>query len=176
HLRPSFDQCDVVYTEGGLQGRVLEQVVEYDVRNGIALQNIDDAHPLPIGFIPDVGNALDFLFIDHVGGLLDHVRLVDLIGNLGHHDAFAALDFLKIGPGPDNHPATTGMEGLFDPVISIDDAAGRKIRGLNMGNQLVDSDFRVIYIGHGPVHDLGKVVRGHVGGHSHGDPGGAVDQ
>src|SRR5690606_11404873 len=147
-----------------------------NIGNGVPLQNIDDAHPLPIGFVPDVGDALDLLVVDHIGGLLDHVRLVDLIGYLGDHDAFAALDLLKIGLGPQDHPAPAGMEGLFDPVIAVDDTTGRKIRRLDKLDQLVDFNIRVVDIGHGPVHDLGKVVRGHIGGHPHGDTGGAVDQ
>jgi len=45
-----------------------------------ALQFVDDAHPVAVAFIPDFGNAFQFLVVDQGGGGFDQTRLVHLVG------------------------------------------------------------------------------------------------
>ena len=47
--------------------------------------------PSRIGLVADVGDALDLLLAHKLGDLLDHRRLVHLIGNLGDDQGFALL-------------------------------------------------------------------------------------
>ena len=175
-LRPTFHQRDVVDAEGRLQGRVFVQGVQHDVRDRIPLQHIDDAHPLPVGFVPDIGDPLHLLFVDQVDGLLDHVGLVHLVGDLGDHDAFLALYFLEVRTGADHHPAPSAVEGLAYAFISVDDTPGREVRGLYVLDQLIDPDLPVVDIGNRAVHHFREVVGRHVGGHPDGYAGGPVDQ
>ena len=80
HHRTTVHQRDVVHRERGLQRRILIQRIEHHARHGIVFQDDDDTHAVPVGLVVDIGNALDLLFVDKVGDLLDHLRLVDHIG------------------------------------------------------------------------------------------------
>jgi hypothetical protein len=51
-----------------------------------------------------------------------------------------------------------------------------KVRPRNDVDQLVDGDRRIVDHRHAGVDHLAQIVRGHVGGHAHGDAAGAVDQ
>ena len=59
--------------------RVLVEVVENDLRHFAALQLDDDPHAVAIGFVAQVGDALDGLLAHQIGDPLDQLRLVDLI-------------------------------------------------------------------------------------------------
>ena len=51
-----------------LQRRELVELVEHDVRVGVALQLDDDPHRLlQIALVADVGDALDAVFVDQLG-------------------------------------------------------------------------------------------------------------
>ena len=50
-----------------------------------------------VAFVVDVGDALDLLLVDHVGDLLDHLGLVDHVGNFRDDDTFAAAIAVWIG-------------------------------------------------------------------------------
>ncbi len=77
--------------EADLQLRVLIKVVEHHLGLLAALQLDDDAHAVAVAMVEDVGDAFDALLIDHRGDLLEQLRLVDLIGNLGDDDLLAVL-------------------------------------------------------------------------------------
>ena len=49
----------------------------------IALQLDHHAHAVAVGFVADVGNALDPLFLGRFGDLLDQAGLADLVGDRG---------------------------------------------------------------------------------------------
>ena len=51
-----------------------------------ALELDDDAHAVAVGLVAQVGDALDPLVAHQVGDLLDQLRLVDLVGDLGDDD------------------------------------------------------------------------------------------
>ena len=81
HLRAAADDRQHDDAEAGLQLRVLVEVVEDDLADLAALQVDDDAHAVAVGFVADVGDALDRLLAHQVGDALDQPRLVDLIRN-----------------------------------------------------------------------------------------------
>ena len=77
-----------------LQRREAIELVEDHVGNGVALQLDDDAEALAVAFVADVGDAFDALVAHQLGHLLDHRRLVHLVGNLGDDDRFAVAAHL----------------------------------------------------------------------------------
>ena len=85
-LRLAAVQRHHVGAERGLQRREAVELVEDDVGIGVALQLDDDAVALAVAFVADVGDALDALVAHQLGHLLDHRRLVHLVGNLGDDD------------------------------------------------------------------------------------------
>ena len=44
--------------EAGLQSRLLEQIVQHDLRIGVLFQFDDHTHTVAVGLIPEVGNAV----------------------------------------------------------------------------------------------------------------------
>src|SRR5689334_5186665 len=93
HLRPPADDGEHDDAEAALQRGVLVQVVEDDVADLAAFQVDDDAQPVAIRFVANVGNALDRLFAYQLRDALNQLRLVELIRNRVDDDrrAFALL-------------------------------------------------------------------------------------
>ena len=176
HLRPAVDQRDVVHGERRLQRRVLEQRVQHHARNGVVLQDNDDPQAVAVRLVVDVGDAVDLLVVDHVGDLLDHLGLVDHVGNLRDDDALAAAGrMLDVGLGAHHHAAAARQHRLLHSLVAVDDTARGEVGPLDVVQQLLARDLRVVDIGAAGVNHLRKVVRSHVRGHTDGDTAGAVD-
>ena len=82
---------------------------------------------------------------------------------------------LDLGLRAHHHTPAAGEHCLLDAFVSVDDAAGREVGALDILQQLLPGDLRIVDIGAAGVHDLREVVRGHVRGHTHGDAARAVD-
>ena len=70
-------------------GGVAVELVQDDVGDGIAPELDDDAHAVAVGFVPELGDALDLLLAHELADALDEVRLVHLEGDLGEDDRLA---------------------------------------------------------------------------------------
>ncbi len=90
-LRLAVVERQHIDAERGLQRRHAEQLVEDDIARRVALQFDDDAHALAVAFVADIGNAFDALVAHQFGDVLDHRRLVHLIGDFGDDDGVAVL-------------------------------------------------------------------------------------
>ncbi len=120
--------------------------------------------------------------VAHQGGdALDEGGLVDLVGELGDDDAgAAATQVLGVHLGADGDLALAGGVGGLDPLLAQDDAAGGEIGAGDQQHQVfhghvVHPLVAVDHIDQG-VAELAEVVRRDVGGHAHGDAGGAVQE
>ena len=78
HLRPAGIERQHVGAEIGLQRRETIELVQHHVRHRVALQFDDDAEAIAVGFVAQVGNALDLLLAHQFGDALDHGGLVHL--------------------------------------------------------------------------------------------------
>ena len=63
----------------GLQRREAVELVQHHVGHGVALELDHDAIAVAVGFVAQVGDALDLLLAHQLGDALDHRRLVHLI-------------------------------------------------------------------------------------------------
>src|SRR5690606_26381693 len=175
--RPPLHEGYVVDAEGRLKCGILVQVVQDNIADGILLQVVNDSEPFPIGFIADVGNAFDYLIIHQGGRFFDHLRLVHLVGNLGHDDLFpAAGGGHNLGPAAYHDPSPPIQGGLAYPLHPIDETTRREIRRGDVLHELGDGDVVVVDIGRNAVHHLAEVVGRHVCGHSDGNTGRAIDK
>ena len=175
-LRTAVHQRDVVHRERSLERRVLEKRIEHDARHGVVFEDDDDAQAVAVGLVVDVGDAVDLLFVDHVGDLLDHLGLVDHVGNFGDDDALAAAGgMLDVGLGTHHDAAAARKHGLPNTLVAVDDTARGEIGALDILEHLLARDFGVVDIGAAGVDHFAEVMRGHVGGHTYGDTAGAVD-
>ena len=175
-IRTTVDQCHVVDIEGALQGGHLEQLVQHHLCVGVTFQFVNDADTFAVRLIADIGDTIQFLFVDQVGGFLDHVRLVDLIRDGGGDDTFVAVVFLDGGLTSDDDASPTRLKGLADAFIAVDDACCGEIRGFDIFHQLRNGDLIIVDISDDTVHAFAEVVRCHVGGHTDSDAVGAVHQ
>ena len=69
--RDALDERDRVVAEGRLQRGVLEQLVENDLRDRLALEIDLDAHPRSVGVVLHVRDLREDLVVHEVGDLLD---------------------------------------------------------------------------------------------------------
>ena len=182
----AVDEGQHVHVERELHRRVLEQVVQHLVRVGVALDLDVDAHPVAVGLVAQVGDALDLLVLDQVGDLLEQGRLVHLVRQLGdddrgpvaadllerdlgaHHDAAAAMG-VHLADRVDRLPLAGQQVALL--LEAEDRAAGREVRTVHELAQVVGRELRVIDERDRGVDDLAEVVRRDVGRHADGDPG-----
>src|SRR5260370_761988 len=165
------------HAERFLHLRVLEKIVEDELRFFAALDFDDDAHAFAGGLVTHVADALYFFALHQLGDPLTTPGFVHLIGNFGDDDVLAIFaDFLDGCFGAHHQAAAAGSVGGFDAFAAGDVGAGRKIRAR-------DELHCFFYRGVGPfdeqnrgVDNFAEVVRRNVGRHAHGDTAGAVDE
>src|SRR5699024_10121291 len=132
---------------------------------------------VPVGLVPQVGNAFQPLVLYLVGDVLDQVPLVHLVGKLCNNNPYSVLaELLEIGLGPDYHLAPAGGVGGTDAASAHDNASRGEVRAGDMLHKVRQAAIRVIQLADAGVDDLPQVVGRDVGGHTHGDAGGAVYQ
>src|SRR6266508_3638327 len=184
-LRLAVDDREVDHPERDLHLRHLVQLVQDDLRDGVAFEFDDDADLLlrrrfAVGLVADLRNALDLLVIDQVGDLFDQLRLVDLERDLGDDDGVALLgaapDAVDRGPRPKLHHAAPGLVSLLDAFAAVNEPAGGEIRPRHDLDQVRDLGVRMLEELNGRLDDLAQIVRRNLGRHADGDPVRTVDQ
>ena len=176
-LRPPAGQRQHVDAEGGLQRREAIELVEHHLGHGIAPQLDHHADAVPVRLVANLADAFDASVAHGIGDLLDHPRLVHLIGNLGDDDRGAVLaDLFEFDLAAHHDRAAAGVERRADAGPPEDQGASREIRPDDEFHQLVDRQGGIVDKGAAGVDHLAQIVRRHVGGHADGDAAGAVDQ
>ena len=178
YARHPVHQRQHVGGERALHGGELVQVVEDDLRLDVRAQLEHHAHPLPVGFVAHVGYAFQLALLHQRRDLLDHRRLVHVIGQLADDYSHppGALHRLDGRLRADDYlPAPVGV-GVFDPLRPHDDAAGGEVGPLDEAHKVLDRGVGTVYEMYQRVADFGRVVRRYVRRHAHGDAGRAVDE
>ena len=177
----AVDEREHVGGEVLLQAGALVEVVKDDLGDGVALENDDEALAGAAGgLVADVGDAADRSVAHELGDLVGQVVGVDLVGQLGHDEALAALNFLDIDDGALRDGAAAGAVRVFDALAAQNGGAGGEV---GSGDQL-DEGFEEFLAGRlgvfeGPfdaARELAQVVRRDAGRHADGDAFGAVGQ
>ena len=184
HARLAIHQGQHDDAESALHGGALVEVLQHTFRVGRFTQLDDDAHALAVGFVAQVGDALQAFFTRQLGDALDERGLVGHIGQFGDDDAAAAaLHLFQMGVGLHGDAPAPGAVGAEQPVAIgglQDHAAGGKIRPLDEAHQVFDAE--IVHLV--PVFEhvvqridyLTQVVGRDAGSHTDGDAGAAVDQ
>ena len=175
-FRTAMHQGDAVHREGALQGRHLEEFVEDDIGVGITAHIHHDTHTLTSRLIVDIGDALNLLLGGQVGNILHQVGLVHTVGNLGHHNLVMGVARLDFGLGTHHDASPTRLVGISHTLYTIYICAGGEIGSLDVLHQSVGIDVGVVDIGAAAVDHLTEVVRGDIGGHTHGDTVAAIHE
>ena len=165
-----------VRAERRLQLGVPVEFVEDDLAHGVALELHDDADILG-GLVADVRDALDDLLLHEVGHVLDHLGLVDHVGNLGDHDPLAvALPLLDLGAAAHADLPPSELVHRADAVHAADHRAGGEVGALHELHEVIDRAVAVVDVVRDAVAELAEVVRRDVRRHAHGDALRAVQQ
>ena len=178
NLRLPVHQGHHVDAEYRLQAGLGVQVVQHHVAKLAAAQLDDHSQAVLVGLVPQLGDTLDFLFLHQFGDALDQARLVQLVRQLVNDDGVPAALVVAdhLGPGAHIDAAAPGAIGLDDARPAVDDGSGGKVGAGDVLHQLVDGQLRVLHQRQATTHHFGEVVGRDIGGHTHGDAGGAVDQ
>ncbi len=179
--RDGVDERDHVRAEGVLELRVLVEVVEHDLGDGVALEHDDKTLAgAARRLVAQVGDPLDLAVLDEVTDLGGEVVRVDLVGQLGDDQADAALDLLDVDDRTHRDRAAARAVGVFDALATEDGRAGREVRTLDDAQERLEKLLTGhVGVGEVPTDTLGhlaEVVRRDVRRHAHGDAGGPVDE
>src|SRR5450830_2030925 len=103
---------------------------------------------------------------------------VDLVGQLVDDDglALAFVDVFEVNLGAHHHPTPTGAIAVLDTLDAVNDAGGGEIGRRNDLHQFVNRGLRVAQQVQAGIHHFIQVVGRDVGGHTHDNATGAVDQ
>ena len=163
--------------EGFLKLAVLEQLVEHQLRVSGHLELDDKPHSVAVRLIPKVADSIDPLILDQLGNIFNHPGLVDPIGDLGDRDAVAAVfHLLDVGAGAHRDLTSAGGVGCADAGAAHNDAAGGEIRPLDLFHNLVQGSIGILHHQIHRLDHLPQIVGRDVGGHTHCNAGGTVDQ
>ena len=109
--------------------------------------------------------------------MFNQSSLVDLIRNLGNHDAVAVLS-LAFDRGASTHGdgAAACLVSLPNPAPAVNDSCGGEIRTRNMRHNVAERGVWIVnQMNHG-LTNFRQIVRRHVGRHTDSNTIGAVDQ
>ena len=176
--RLAVDQGHHIHAEGVLQLRTLVQVVEDHFRHFAALQLDHDPHPTLVGFVAQVGNAFDLLFVDQLGDPLQQRTFVHLVGQLVDDDGLAltAIDILEMGRRAHDQATATGAIPVAHTRHAIDDAGRGEIGSRDDLDQVVDGRFRMAQQILAAIDHFVQVVRRNIRRHPDRNTRRAVDQ
>ena len=165
-----------VDAERCFQRRELEELVDDDLRAGVALEFDLDAGFL-VGEVAHPGDAGEGFLVHQLrDARLEH-GAVHPVGNLADDDhRFAVLVFLDLHLAAQAHGAAPGAEIILDATDAAHLAGDREIGSLDVLHQAGEVDVRIVDHRADAVDDLAEVVRGEVRRHADGDAGAAVDQ
>ena len=178
--RNAVDERDGVVAERGLERRVLEELVERDLRHRLALQLDLDAHAGLVRVVLEVGDLGDHLLANEVGDLRDHAAvpaLLHAVRELGDDDrVLPSSQLLDVGARTHDDPAAAGPVRVADPRAADDDRAGREVRALDELHEVLDARGRLVDERDDRVDRLGEVVRRDVRRHADRDSRRSVDE
>src|SRR5581483_7736442 len=165
-----------VEPETRLQRRMLEKLIEDDLRRCRFLQLDNDAHAFAIRLVVETRDAGNALFRVSFGDSLDDSRFVDLVGNLGNDDFVLTAILDDFGLAANRDGSASGPVGFAARFVTENRAPRGKIGALDDVGQQVVARVGVVDQRRYRVGNFAEVVRRDVGRHSDGDAGRTVDE
>ena len=174
---PTAANGEHVGGETRLRGRVAPQLIQHDFGRRVALQVHDDPYAFAAGFVADVADAFDPLFLGGLGDLFNEAILADLIGDGGQDDRLAiAASFLDHIARAHHDRAAAGMIGRLRARLAQDQRGGGEIGAGDDGDQFVGGDARIVDIGKAGAQHFAEVMRRDVGRHADRNAASAIDE
>ena len=178
--RHTVDEGDGVVAERRLERRVLEELVECDLRNRLALELDLDAHAGLVGVVLKVGHLGDDLLAHQIRDLRDNpavAALLHAVGELRDDDrVLASSQLLDVGPRAHDDPAASGPVRVANARATDDDGAGREVGAFDELHEVLDARRWLVDERHDRVDRLREVVRRDVRRHPDCDSCRPVDE
>ena len=131
-LRLAVDHGQQNHAEAFLHRRVLEELIEHDLRFGSALEFDHDAHAIAIAFIANIRNVVNRLVVHQIGDALNQPRLIHLIRNLGDDDRLLVFgDVFDRRPRAHHKTSAPRPVRLKNSGAPVNNSSRRKIRPLH---------------------------------------------
>ena len=178
-LRLTARDCDHVDAKRHLQIGVLEEILQNAFRVAVLLDLDDGAHARAVALVADVRNAREhrLLFLTDREDFLQHVRLVDLEGQLGDDDERLAVFLLfKVRLGAHVDLSASSAVGLLHLGGFENESARGEVRRGDDLHELLERDAGVVHHRDNGVDRLHGVMRRDIGCQTHRDAGSPVDQ
>ena len=177
--RHAVDERHHVHRERRLRGRVLEQVVQHDLRVRVGAQLDDEAGLALPRLVADVADAVDLARDSTSSASLPAIASTLVwngisVSTIAWPAARGSVFDLVHRAHP--HGAAPGAERVLDAVVAHDEAAGREVGALHDAHELRQRDVGLVDQLHRRVAHLGEVVGRDVRGHADRDALRAVHQ
>ena len=129
-LRGSWDDD----TKGALQGGMLVQTVENNVRYSITLQLNNNLHAVfKAGEVINLSNAFDYAVLSQVSNILNQISLVNLVGDFGNNDMVLALvGRHDLSLSANFYNAAAGVISTGNTFLTQNAGTGREVRTLSL--------------------------------------------
>ena len=165
-------------TKGALQGGMLVQTVQNNVRYSITLQLNNNLHAVfKAGEVINLSNALDYAVFSQVSNILNQVSFINLVGYFGNNDMMLTLvGRHNFSLGTDFYYAAAGVISAGNAFLAQNAGTGWEVRAFDSRHQLRNFYIRVINQHNQAVNNLTQIVRRNVGSHTDCDTGTAVNQ
>ncbi len=161
-----------------MQRRELIELIEHDLRIGVALEFQHEPHRLfQVALVPQGRDALDPILVDQLGDPLLNAIAGLLERNLVHDDSESPFAvFFNPRAGAQGDRAAAGVVAAADSRAPHDHAAGGKVRAGHDLEQFIDRDVGFVDHADHRIADLAQIVRRDRRGHADCDPIRAVHE
>ncbi len=165
------------HPERVFQLRLLIEIVDDHLGNGVAFQFHDDSQSFLTRFVTQITDPLEFLVVNQMCDLFEEIGLVYVVRDFRDDDTFlAALHFFDTHAATHLDATATRGEVVLDALMAANHPTGREIRSFNQLGQRFQFQLRLVDQRTAGINDLDQVVRWDVGRHPDGDACAAVDQ
>ena len=159
-----------------LQAGHLIKLVEHDIGVLSTLHIDHNAHTIAVRLIIDIGNTLYLLLIRKRGNGAAQVGRVGAI-RYGTDDDFVVLHTgFDFGFGTKDYATAPRLVGTLNTHVAHDVSPRGEVRTFDVVHEPFGVDVRIVDISNRSIYDFAQVVGRYIGGHTHSDTRGTVDE
>ncbi len=158
------------HAEAFLHLRVLEKLVQDDLRFGAAFQLDNNPHAVAPRLIANIGDIVNDFVIHQLRNAFHNLGFVNLVGNFPHDNGFASLvQVFNGGLGAHHKFAASVRVCGFNSAAAVDVSARRKVRAFYNFQDLFERCGWSIDQQNRSFHDFRKIMWRNIRGHAHSD-------
>ena len=165
HRSPAV-QRHHIHREIRLHFRVLEQMIQHNVRNRIAFQFNHNAQTFLGRFITDFRNTLYLFILGQFGDFDNHLRLVNLVRDFIDNNRLVIMEFFNMRFRANNYRTAARSVRLVRAGAPHDNRTRRKVRPRDNSEQFIIRNFPIIQYCQNSITNFAKVICRHICRHT----------